>query len=80
MDFRHPPAEREVDHALARRLLEAQHPRYLEDDLTFVGEGWDNFTFRIGGKYALRLPRREVAVELIRNEPCPRIRPRPHIT
>ncbi|MDH3271645.1 MAG: aminoglycoside phosphotransferase family protein [Gemmatimonadota bacterium] len=68
MDFRHPPAEREVDRALARRLLEAQHPHHLTGDLTFVGEGWDNFIFRVGAEYALRLPRREVAVELLRNE------------
>lgn len=68
MDQRHPPAEVVVDAALARRLLESQCPEALGGDITLVGEGWDNFIFRVGTEYGLRIPRRQVAVELLRNE------------
>lgn len=68
MDLRHPPAEFDVGVDLARRLLKAQHPEFLVGAVRFVAEGWDNFIFRIGSDFALRIPRREVAVELLRNE------------
>jgi len=68
LDIRHPPAEVHLDVETARRLLESQHPDLLTGDLTLVDEGWDNFTYRVGRGHALRLPRREVAVQLLRNE------------
>lgn len=68
MDLRHPPAEVAVDVALAHDLLTSQHPRFLNGELRRFGEGWDNFIFRIGRHYALRIPRREVGAELLRNE------------
>jgi aminoglycoside phosphotransferase (APT) family kinase protein len=33
-----------------------------------VADGWDNVTYRLGDDLAVRLPRREVAVELIESE------------
>lgn len=64
----HPPAEVTVDAVLARALLEAQHPAFADHAPTLADEGWDNFTFRLGARHALRVPRREVAVELILKE------------
>lgn len=68
VDARHPQAEVAIDDDLVRRLLEAQHPGFLSDALVLVDEGWDNVTYRVGADHAVRLPRREVAVQLIRNE------------
>ncbi len=33
-----------------------------------VDEGWDNLTYRAGSAYAVRIPRRRVAVDLLLNE------------
>jgi aminoglycoside phosphotransferase (APT) family kinase protein len=63
-----PPAEAPIDADLVRALLEAQHPDLAALPLTLVGEGWDNVMFRLGEDLALRLPRRTIAAELIRNE------------
>jgi aminoglycoside phosphotransferase (APT) family kinase protein len=68
VDSRRPVAEVVVDSALARDLLEAQYPAFATQPLTRVDEGWDNVTFRVGPDYALRLPRRKVAVELLLKE------------
>jgi len=48
-------------------LLAAQHP-HLRGPLRLVANGWDNEVFRLGDHLAVRLPRREVAAELIENE------------
>jgi aminoglycoside phosphotransferase (APT) family kinase protein len=63
-----PDAEFEVDVDLARALLAAQHPDLAELPITPVASGWDNAIFRLGDDLALRLPRRAVAVDLLRNE------------
>jgi aminoglycoside phosphotransferase (APT) family kinase protein len=68
LDARHPPAEVDVDAGLVRRLLESQHPDFPSDDLVLIDEGWDNVTYRVGPDHAVRIPRREVAVQLLRNE------------
>ena len=68
MDSRHPPAEVRVDADLVRGLLESQHPRFLSGEVALVDEGWDNFTYRVGSDYVVRLPRREAAVQLLLNE------------
>ncbi len=62
-----PVAETQVDVRLVRALLEAQHPD-LTGPLREVGHGWDNVIFRLGDDLAVRLPRRAVAVPLIRHE------------
>jgi len=63
-----PAAEIHVDEHLVRRLLEEQHPAHAADSLARVDEGWDNFTYRLGPKHAVRLPRREAAVQPLLNE------------
>lgn len=68
LDLRHPPAEVQVDVELARHLLETERPDLLTGELVLVAEGWDNFTYRVGRHHALRLPRREVAAQLLLNE------------
>jgi aminoglycoside phosphotransferase (APT) family kinase protein len=63
-----PPAEIEVDVALARRLLLAQHPDLAGFPLRLAASGWDNTILRLGDQLALRLPRRAVAAKLLRHE------------
>lgn len=67
-DGRTPPAEVEVDEPLVRRLLAAQHADLTDLPLRYVTDGWDNVTWRLGDDLAVRLPRREVAVGLLRAE------------
>ena len=72
-----PPAEVPIDVGLARRLLAAQHPDLADLAISIADEGWDNLTVRLGPDLALRLPRRQAAADLIRNEQVwlPRIAP-----
>ncbi len=63
-----PKAEIEVTGALVRDLIAEQHPRYAALPVGCSGEGWDNYTFRLGNDLAVRLPRRAAGLELIRNE------------
>lgn len=62
-----PPAEFHVDAALVSRLVAAQHPD-LAGDVRLVASGWDNAMFRLGSAWAVRMPRRAAAVELMWNE------------
>jgi len=62
-----PPADFEVDEALAARLVAAQHPD-LAGPVRLVANGWDNAMFRLGDRYSVRMPRRLAAVGLMRNE------------
>ena len=64
----HPPAEIFVDADLVGRLLHEQHPDLADQPLRPVANGWDNYIFRLGTEYAVRLPRRLVAAELTANE------------
>ncbi|MDG4821852.1 aminoglycoside phosphotransferase family protein [Asanoa sp. WMMD1127] len=63
-----PLAEIDIDADLVARLLRAQHPDLADRPLTLVANGWDNVIFRLGDDLCVRLPRREVAVQLIVNE------------
>jgi aminoglycoside phosphotransferase (APT) family kinase protein len=63
-----PPAEIAIDVPCVRRLLEDQCPALARESIELAGEGWDNVTFRVGREHAVRLPRRELAVDLLRNE------------
>lgn len=60
-------ADIDVDAVLVARLVGAQHPD-LAGPTTFVGNGWDNALFRLGDRYLVRLPRRQVAADLVANE------------
>lgn len=68
MDQARPVAEIEIDEGLAEALLITQCPEFASGPLERAGEGWDNITFRVGDDLALRIPRREVAVDLLLNE------------
>jgi len=63
-----PAAELEIGADLAHRLLAAQHPDLAHLGITHVASGWDNAIFRLGDEFALRLPRRQVAAQLLLNE------------
>lgn len=63
-----PPAEVDLTVDQVRRLLATQAPDLAGSDITPLAQGWDNFLFRLGDRWLGRFPRREVAVELLRNE------------
>jgi aminoglycoside phosphotransferase (APT) family kinase protein len=63
-----PAAEVEIDKALVTALLREQHPDLAGAEIRPVGSGWDNALFRVGRNWVVRLPRRTVAVSLLRNE------------
>lgn len=63
-----PPAEHPIDGALVRRLIKDQHPDLAEQRIALSDEGWDNVTYRLGEELAVRLPRRQLAGDLIVNE------------
>jgi len=62
-----PAAELEIDETLVAELLRQQHPD-LTGSLRLVANGWDNAIFRLGDDLCVRLPRRQVAVELTVHE------------
>ncbi|MDQ2661788.1 MAG: aminoglycoside phosphotransferase family protein [Actinomycetota bacterium] len=72
-----PAPDFHVDAALVARLVAAQHPD-LAAPIRLVANGWDNAIFRLGDRYAVRMPRRALAVALTRNEQrwLPRLAPR----
>lgn len=63
-----PPADFDVDVDLAVRLLADQFPDLAGLSLRMAAEGWDNVVFRLGNEMALRIPRREIAAQLIEHE------------
>ncbi|MEV0345311.1 aminoglycoside phosphotransferase family protein [Nonomuraea sp. NPDC050680] len=62
-----PAAEADIDDDVVDRLIRTQHPD-LAGPLTLVANGWDNVIYRLGTDLSVRLPRRQVAVDLIVNE------------
>ena len=73
-----PAAEVDIDDDLVRRLLADQLPELGALPLERVAEGWDNVIFRLGDELTVRLPRREMAAELVAHEQrwLPEIAPR----
>src|ERR1700733_2391481 len=63
-----PAAEVDVDGVLVRTLIADQHPDLAGRELTLMANGWDNVMFRLGGDLVVRLPRRALAAELVKNE------------
>ena len=63
-----PKAEVEITVDLVRARLREQHPQWADEPVTPFSEGWDNCMFRLGADLVVRLPRRELGAELIRNE------------
>lgn len=63
-----PAAEVDVSPALLGRLLAAQHPDLADRPVTVLANGWDNVVFRVGDDLLARLPRRELAAQLVSHE------------
>jgi len=64
-----PAADVRIDDALIRRLVAAQFPQWASLAVEPVeSAGWDNTIFRLGPDLAVRLPRRRVSAEQVRNE------------
>jgi aminoglycoside phosphotransferase (APT) family kinase protein len=61
-------AEHEVDEAQARRLLAGQFPELALDSVVELAHGFDNTVFVVDGTWAVRFPRRQVAVDLFDKE------------
>jgi aminoglycoside phosphotransferase (APT) family kinase protein len=57
-----------VDETLVRDLLRAQFPEIAEHECWHIGEGFDNFLWRLGDDLVVRLPRRQAAIVPIENE------------
>ncbi|MBM7502856.1 aminoglycoside phosphotransferase family protein [Agromyces aurantiacus] len=62
-----PEADVEVDAGLVARLVAAQHPSFT-GPVEPVANGWDNAIFRLGERWAVRMPRRSLADRLVRSE------------
>ena len=73
-----PPAEVTLDTTQVRALLAQQHPDLADLPITELDAGFDNFMFRLGVDYCLRLPRRSVAAALVLREQewLPKLAPR----
>ncbi len=63
-----PASEYELDADAVRALLAEQHSDLADLPITLFDVGWDNYTFRLGGDLAVRLPRREIGGMLIARE------------
>ncbi|HET6965499.1 MAG TPA: aminoglycoside phosphotransferase family protein [Acidimicrobiales bacterium] len=66
--MRWPDAEVPIDEDLVRRLLHDQHPDLAGLPLHLCDAGWDNVMWRLGDSLAVRLPRRQVAADLVVKE------------
>lgn len=63
-----PPAEISVDENLVADLIAAQCPQHAGEEISLLDSGWDNTLYRVGRSLIARLPRREVAVQLLEHE------------
>lgn len=72
-----PAAEHPITGELVRALLRDQHPDLAGLPLALVAEGWDNSVWRLGTDLAVRMPRRELAANLVLHEQrwLPRLAP-----
>jgi aminoglycoside phosphotransferase (APT) family kinase protein len=61
-------ADRVVDEAQLRVLLEAQFPELTRLPAHYETEGWDNVCFLVGETWMFRLPRRELGARLMELE------------
>ncbi len=61
-------AQIEVDEDLARALISEHFPQLNTDEVTLVGEGWDNSVWATADRVAFRFPRREIALPGVRRE------------
>lgn len=68
MAHKMPAAEVTINKELVNRLMAAQFPEFSHEAVHELANGWDNATFRLGTDMIVRLPRRAVALPLLRNE------------
>lgn len=61
-------ADRVVDEAQLRSLIEVQFPELTGKPTRYFAEGWDNACFLIDERWLFRLPRRELGAHLMRVE------------
>jgi aminoglycoside phosphotransferase (APT) family kinase protein len=58
-------AEQLITPDLAKYLIESQFPNFAPAHLEFIGEGWDNFVYRVNHDYVFRFPRRKIGADFI---------------
>lgn len=63
-----PAAGFSITEALVSRLLWTQHPDLASLPVRYVASGWDSAIFRLGGTYAVRLPRRRLSAGVVEHE------------
>ncbi len=63
-----PAAEVEIDERLVRALLADQHPDLADRSLRLLTNGWDNVIYRLGDELLVRIPRRQLAADLVEYE------------
>jgi len=63
-----PAAELDITPDLVRRLLQAQQPDLAGRPIELMANGWDNVVYRLGSELLVRLPRREIAANLVVHE------------
>jgi aminoglycoside phosphotransferase (APT) family kinase protein len=63
-----PEAEVDISENLVRRLLRDQHPDLSALPITHLSSGWDNVIYRLGREFTVRVPRRQIAAQLLINE------------
>lgn len=60
--------EIEFNEIKAQLLIESQFPELNVTNITYLGEGWDNYAYLINNEWVFRFPHRAVAVPLIERE------------
>ena len=63
-----PGAEVSIGHELIETLLKEYVPELADEPIALHSAGWDNEIHRIGSDYAIRMPRRKIAAELVEHE------------
>jgi aminoglycoside phosphotransferase (APT) family kinase protein len=63
-----PPGEVEVDIELVEVLLAQQHPNLASLPVRAAERGFDNYMFRLGESFAVRMPRSAASARLLANE------------
>ncbi len=63
-----PPAEVSLTVDWVRSLLQSQHPDLADLPLQLAASGYDNVMFRLGDRWAVRMPRRKLGAVLIEKE------------
>ncbi|GAA4764985.1 aminoglycoside phosphotransferase family protein [Microbacterium gilvum] len=63
-----PAAEIVIDEPLIRGLLREQAPGLAREPLRHVADGWDCSVWRVGERFAVRMPRRALGAQLVLHE------------